>query len=71
MLYLSYFNVYCRLQIAASGQKVQPTRHNADKHNDQLVARFYSVTSWPCDELTGSIKLALSVLIIICICEAA
>jgi len=31
------------------------TRHNAVKHDGQLVTRFYDVTSWPCDELTGSL----------------
>ena len=35
-------------------RKARSTRHNAMKHDGQLVARFYDVTSWPCDELTGS-----------------
>ena len=35
-------------------RKARSTRHNAVKHDGQLVTRFYSVTSWPCDELTGS-----------------
>jgi len=29
-------------------------RHNAVRHDGQLVTRFYGATSWPCDELTGS-----------------
>jgi len=37
------------------GQKIWSTRHNAVRHDGQLVmTRFYGVTSWPCDELTGS-----------------
>jgi len=36
------------------GQKVRSTRHNAVRHDGQLVTPFYGVTSWPCDELTGS-----------------
>ena len=36
------------------GQKVRSTRHNAVRHDGQLVTPFYAVTSWPCDELTGS-----------------
>jgi len=36
------------------GQKVRSTRHNAIRHDGQLVTPFYGVTSWPCDELTGS-----------------
>jgi len=28
--------------------------HNAVKPYGQLVTRFFGVTSWPCDELTGS-----------------
>ena len=35
-------------------RKARSTRHNAVKHDGQLVTRFYDVTSWPCDELTGS-----------------
>jgi len=35
-------------------QKVWSTRHNAVSHDGQLVTPFYGVTSWPCDELTGS-----------------
>jgi len=35
-------------------RKARSTRHNAVKHDSQLVTRFYRVTSWPCDELTGS-----------------
>jgi len=35
-------------------RKARSTRHNAVKHNGQLVTWFYDVTSWPCDELTGS-----------------
>jgi len=35
-------------------QKAWSTRHNAVKHDGQLVTRFYGVKSWPCDELTGS-----------------
>jgi len=35
--------------------KARSTRHDAVKHDGQkLVTRFYDVTSWPCDELTGS-----------------
>jgi len=34
--------------------KARSTRHNAVKHDGQLVIRFYDVTSWPCDKLTGS-----------------
>ena len=34
-------------------RKAQSTRHNAVKHDSQLVTQFYDVTSWPCDELTG------------------
>jgi len=33
------------------GQKVLSTRHNAVRHDGQLVTRFYDVTSRPCDEL--------------------
>jgi len=36
------------------GQKVWSTHHNAVRHDGQLVTQFYNVTSWPCDELTGS-----------------
>jgi len=36
-------------------RKARSTRHNAVKHDRQLVTRFYDVTSWPCDELTGSL----------------
>jgi len=39
--------------------KARSTRHDAVKHDGQLdgqlVTRFYDVTSWPCDELTGSL----------------
>ena len=35
-------------------RKARSTRHNAVKHDGQLVTWFYDVTSWPCDELTGS-----------------
>ena len=35
-------------------RKARSTRHNAVKHDGQLVTRFYDATSWPCDELTGS-----------------
>ena len=35
-------------------RKAWSTRHNAVKHDGQLVTRFYNVTSWPCDKLTGS-----------------
>ena len=38
-------------------RKARSTRHNAVKHDSQLVTRFYDVTSWPCDELTGSATL--------------
>jgi len=34
--------------------KARSTRHNAVKHDGQLVTQFYDMTSWPCDELTGS-----------------
>jgi len=34
--------------------KAWSTRHDAVKHDGQLVTRFYDVTSWPCDKLTGS-----------------
>jgi len=37
------------------GQKVRSTCHNAIRHDSQLVTPFYGVTSWPCDELTGSL----------------
>jgi len=36
------------------GQKVRSTRHNAIRHDGQLITRFYGVTSWLCNELTGS-----------------
>ena len=35
-------------------QKVRSTRHNAVKHDGQLITRFYGVTSCPHDELIGS-----------------
>ena len=35
-------------------RKARSTRHNAVRHDGQLVTRFYGVKSWPCDELTGS-----------------
>jgi len=40
------------------GQKVRSTRYNAVRHEGQLVTPFYDVTSWPCDELTGSLRLS-------------
>ena len=39
------------------GQKVRSTRHNAVRHDGQLGTPFYGVTSWPCDELTGSLSV--------------
>ena len=39
------------------GQQVRSTRHNTVRHDGQLVTPFYDVTSWPCDELTGSLPL--------------
>ena len=42
------------------GQKVRSTRHNAVRHDGQLVTPFYGVTSWPCDELTGSRLLTVT-----------
>ena len=36
------------------GQKVWSTPHNAIRPDFQLTTPFCSVTSWPCDELTGS-----------------
>jgi len=49
------YTVYYRSwrQITLLG-KVRSTRHNAMKHDGQLFTWFYGVTSWPCDELTGS-----------------
>jgi len=40
-------------------RKAWSTHHNAAKHDGQLVTRFYGVTSWPCDELTGSLTNSL------------
>jgi len=46
---LCYFNVYCRFQITRRQitlvRKALSTRHNAVKHNSQLVTGFYGVTS--------------------------
>jgi len=39
------------------GQKVRSTCHKAVKHDGQLVTRFYSVTSWPRDKVTGSCRV--------------
>jgi len=37
------------------GQKVRSTCRNAVRHDGQLVTPFYGVSSWPCDESTGSL----------------
>jgi len=46
--------VYCTLKITAASREVWSTRHNAVKRDSQLVTRFYGVSGWPCDKLTGS-----------------
>jgi len=40
-------------------RKARSTGQNAVKHDGQLVTRFYGVMSWPCDDLTGSLRYSI------------
>jgi len=44
-----------QLVTAVTAQPVNSSQHGVSAAG-QLVIRFWAVTSWPCDELTGSLR---------------
>jgi len=57
LMYTVYYRSWRQITLL---RKARSTRHNAVKRDGQLVTRFYDVTSWPCDELTGSLCSTIS-----------